>query len=134
MFIEGDKVVKIGLVLVRDASVLLVRRTTSPILILPGGKPEGGETDEQALVREIREELRCHLDPASLEYLGEYEDELADDPSRRVLIRLYRGELEGRPQPSSEIGEIVWHSLADLDATELAPSLRHQILNDIAGG
>jgi len=127
-------VVKIGLVLVRDEHVLLVRRNTSSILILPGGKPESDETDEQTLAREIEEELRCHLDPARLEYLGEYEDELADDPSRRVLIRLYRGELMGHPQPSAEIGEAVWHPLADLDATDLAPSLRHQILRDLAGG
>jgi 8-oxo-dGTP diphosphatase len=127
-------VIKIGLVLVRDEHVLLVRRNTSPILILPGGKPEGGETDEQTLAREIEEELHCRLDPARLEYLGEYEDELADDPSRRVVIRLYRGELEGRPQPSAEIGEVVWHPLVDLDATDLAPSLRHQILRDLAEG
>lgn len=126
--------VKIGLVLVRDGHVLLVRRNTSPILILPGGKPESGETDQHALAREIEEELRCRLDPARLEYLGEYEDELADDPSRRVVIRLYRGELEGRPQPSAEIDEAVWHPLADLDATDLAPSLRHQILRDLAEG
>jgi len=121
-------------VLVRDEHVLLVRRNTSSILILPGGKPEGDETDEQTLAREIEEELRCRLDTARLEYLGEDEDELADDPSRRVLIRLYRGKLKGHPQPSAEIGEAVWHPLADLDATDLAPSLRHQILRDLAGG
>jgi 8-oxo-dGTP diphosphatase len=119
-------------VVIKDERILLVRRNSNPVLILPGGKPENRETDLGALAREIQEELGCWIDPERMLFLGEYEDELADDPSRRVVIRLYAGELHGRPRPLAEIAEIVWHPIGDIKAVDLAPSLRHQILRDLS--
>ena len=52
----------VGAALVRDGRVLASRRTEPPRLAglweFPGGKVEDGEDDAQALVRELREELR----------------------------------------------------------------------------
>jgi 8-oxo-dGTP diphosphatase len=51
----------VGAALIRDGRVLASRRTEPPRLAglweFPGGKVEDGESDEQALVRELREEL-----------------------------------------------------------------------------
>ena len=51
----------VGAALLRDGRVLASRRTGPPSLAglweFPGGKVEPGESDEQALVRELREEL-----------------------------------------------------------------------------
>lgn len=53
----------VGAALLRDGRVLASRRTGPPQLAglweFAGGKVEAGETDQQALVREIREELGC---------------------------------------------------------------------------
>ena len=60
----AERVIRVGVVgaaLVRDGRVLASRRTEPPRLAgmweFPGGKVEDGESDEQALLRELREEL-----------------------------------------------------------------------------
>jgi 8-oxo-dGTP diphosphatase len=53
----------VGAALLRDGKVLASRRTAPAHLAglweFPGGKVEGDETDEQALARELDEELGC---------------------------------------------------------------------------
>ena len=55
----------VGAALVRDGRVLASRRTEPPRLAglweFPGGKVEDGESDGDALVRELREELRVEV-------------------------------------------------------------------------
>jgi 8-oxo-dGTP diphosphatase len=57
-----ERVGVVGAALLRDGRVLASRRTEPPRLAglweFPGGKVEPGETDEQALLRELREELQ----------------------------------------------------------------------------
>lgn len=57
------RVAVVGAAVVRDGRVLASRRTGPPGLAglweFAGGKVEDGESDEQALVRELREELGC---------------------------------------------------------------------------
>ncbi|MDQ3610696.1 MAG: (deoxy)nucleoside triphosphate pyrophosphohydrolase [Actinomycetota bacterium] len=56
-----DRVGVVGAALVRDGRVLASRRTEPPHLAglweFPGGKVEAGESDVEALRRELREEL-----------------------------------------------------------------------------
>lgn len=119
---------KIGLLVIREGRVLLCRkRYGTSLLILPGGKPEDGESEEETLRREIREELDTLA--GTLNWFGLYEDEAAGDP-RRVQISLYRGELADEPVASNEIAELVWFGAQD-DLHRLSPSLRNQIIPDL---
>jgi 8-oxo-dGTP pyrophosphatase MutT (NUDIX family) len=121
---------KIGLLTLRGGRLLLCRKKhTTALLILPGGCLEPGESALECLHRELREELG-EVEVSGLEYLGAYQDRAAGDANKTVHIELYRGDLEGDPQPHSEIRELVWFGATD-DRAQLAPSLVNRILPDL---
>ena len=120
---------KAGLLYWKDGRILLCRKKRSTsLLILPGGKLEPGETAEECLRRECREELGVEL--ADLWRLGDYESPAAGEENRIVRIQLFAGDIHGNPVPQAEIGELVWFSLHD-DFVLLAPSLREVNLPDL---
>ena len=125
-------IVKVGLAILDDERILLVRKRGSSFLILPGGKPEAGEDDMATLSREIGEELGCEVGPAAPVPLGTFSDKVAGNEDATVEVRLYEGTLQGVPQPRSEIDELAWVSLDSQDRVDLAPSLRNLILPFIA--
>jgi 8-oxo-dGTP pyrophosphatase MutT (NUDIX family) len=121
---------KAGLFYLKDGRVLLCRkRRTTSLLILPGGKIEPGETAEECLSRECREELG-DVEVSNLRYLGDYESSAAGQDDKTVKIELYAGEIEGTPAPHSEIQDLIWFGPED-DAALLAPSLRNVIFPDL---
>ena len=121
---------KIGLLHMKDGRILLCRKMhTTPLLILPGGTLERGETAEQCLRRECREELG-EVEVSNLHYLGDYESPAAGQAGKTVKIELYAGELEGTPAAHSEIQDLVWFGPRD-DQALLAPSLRNVIFPDL---
>ena len=121
---------KAGLLHLKDGRILLCRKKhTTSLLILPGGSLEPGETAEECLKRECREELG-DVDVSELRHLGVYESPAAGQDGKTVKIELYAGELLGVPAAHSEIQDLVWFGPED-DATLLAPSLRNIIFPDL---
>ncbi|HEY2858761.1 MAG TPA: NUDIX domain-containing protein [Terracidiphilus sp.] len=121
---------KAGLLHLKDGRVLLCRKKhTTPLLILPGGTLEQGETAEACLRRECREELG-EVEVSDLHYLGDYESVAAGEDEKSVRIELYGGKLQGAPAPNAEIQELIWFGPQD-DPALLAPSLRDVIFPDL---
>jgi 8-oxo-dGTP pyrophosphatase MutT (NUDIX family) len=122
---------KVGLLVVQEGRILLCRkRRGAALFILPGGCIEDAETPEQCLRREIHEELGPGVEARDVRYLGTYSDVAAGDEAKMVEVQLYSGELTGRPEPHSEIAELVWFGPAD-DRSLLAPSIARKILPDL---
>jgi 8-oxo-dGTP diphosphatase len=122
------EIVKVGLAVVRDGCLLLVRKRGSDCLILPGGKPERGEDDLTALSREIDEELGCTLNAQRIRYLGTFRDRAAGLADTEVVVKLYAATLVGDPIPQAEIEQLIWFNPRTDAGTELAPSLTNSIV------
>jgi 8-oxo-dGTP diphosphatase len=114
---------KVALLVVQDGSLLLCRKRGSETWILPGGKLEPGETQEQCLTREIKEELNSGCEAS---YFQSIEDVTAS--GEPIRIDLYRGVLSGDAIPSREIEELWWWR-PEMEKARLAPSLKNQIVD-----
>jgi 8-oxo-dGTP diphosphatase len=122
----------VALAAIRGGRILLVRKRGLPSWILPGGRPEFGESEMQALTREISEDLGCGLIPGTVERLGEWTDVSADNAMLTVRVVLYRGELDGPFETLAELEEASWYGPQDVDFPgPLAPSLRNKIVPDL---
>lgn len=83
----------------------------------PGGKIEGDESKEEALVREINEELGC-----TIKVLGPVDDTIYEYEKVIVRLETYMAEiLAGKPK-ASEHAEIKWMPIAQLHTLNWAPA------------
>ncbi len=96
---------KVSLAVFKDKKLLCVRSFGKEVFYCLGGKVEGGETDQDALKREIKEEVGCEMED-DIKLLETFEDWADGRENTKVQIKLYEGKLFGEPKPSSEIEEI----------------------------
>ncbi len=120
------------LILNEDATAFLVSMNKGKEhWIMPGGKIEAGETPEDALVREIQEELACDLDKESLEHITDYVGPAAGMPGVMVHIKLYAGTINGTPTPNAEIEKLGWLSKEDIGNMVASETIRTLIIPDL---
>ena len=118
---------KHGLAFIKDGKLLLVKKKSINQLLTPGGKPEGTESYEECLAREIKEELDSEIDQDSITYFGTFEDVIADNGNDTVKIEMYIGKIDGSPKPSREIEKIFWVN-SKTESSMLSPIIRRKIL------
>lgn len=85
---SGDIYKAAGL-LIKDRKVLAERSFGKRVFVQPGGRIEPGETPEQAVVRELKEELGIDVDEADLKYLGSFSAQAANHPGQRVHMQTF---------------------------------------------
>lgn len=109
---------KLGWIHIKDKKMLFVRSKNKEIFYHPGGKREPGETDEQALVREVKEELNVDLESASLKYIHTFQAQAHKKPEGvMVEVKCYEADFGGEFMPSAEIAEFDWLTSQDMDKT-----------------
>ena len=112
---------KLAWVLIRDGKLLAVRSKGKELFYLPGGKREQGESDEQALLREIKEELAVDLVPSSIKYAQTFTAQ-ADGKAAGVSVQLtcYFADFNGEMSPEAEIEELKFVGMQDKLVCSLA--------------
>lgn len=111
-----------------DGRTLLVRKRGTEAFMQPGGKIEPGEPAEQALVRELREELGLAVDPAQAAFLGEFSAPAVHEPEYEVICQLFQIHTAETVEPAAEIEEVVWIGADTHPDLNLAPLTRDVIL------
>jgi ADP-ribose pyrophosphatase YjhB (NUDIX family) len=112
-------------VVVRDGEVLLIRRGKPPLLgrwSIPGGTVELGESLQQALVRELREETGLEVEPLGLLTVF---DRIERDGTRvvyhHVIVDYLCRWLSGEAVAGSDALAVAWARPADLASFDLHP-------------
>jgi len=93
-----------GLLYIKDRKVLMVKEYKHPFLMIPGGKIEEGETDEQTVQREIIEETG--ITPKNLKHFDSFV--LPTRTRGKALFKVYTGDLDDKPHPTETTEAIHW--------------------------
>ena len=115
---------KLAWICITDRRLLVARSKNKDLFYLPGGKREVGESDQQALTREIAEELSVILMPDTVEYVETF-TALADGKTdgTHVQMTCYRAEFSGTLQAAAEIAELAWVTSLDHDRCSLVAKI-----------
>lgn len=106
-----------ALAYVRERRLLQARSADKAAFYMAGGKIDAGETAEEALHREIREELGTGIVRDTVEELGVFRAEAWGHPAgTEVHITCFLAELVEEPQPSNEIAELRYFTVDEYAA------------------
>ncbi|WP_247237113.1 NUDIX domain-containing protein [Telluribacter sp. SYSU D00476] len=107
---------KLAWIEIRDGQILSTRSRGRTKYYFPGGKREPGESDWEALSREIREELCVELVEDSIRLMGVFQAQADNNPEGvQMKMTCYEAAFEGTIAPAAEIEEVVWFGYADRD-------------------
>ncbi len=100
---------KLAFIEIQNRKILQTRSFGKDKWYIPGGKREENETDQQTLIREIKEELQIDLIPETITYYGTFEAQ-AHGKSEGTLVRMtcYTAKYQGELKPNAEIEKIDW--------------------------
>src|SRR3989344_6357206 len=97
---------KIAGIIIENKKLLMVRKYNEPHFIMPGGRIIEGETEENTLERELKEELNVKL--LSMKFFRSWEAPHFRDKNKIVKMDTYFVEIEGNPKATEEINELKW--------------------------
>ena len=103
---------------VKNKKVLYARNRNRDIFYNLGGKKKAEESDEEALIREIKEEIDVDLGPATVKYLHTVKAQAHGKPKGvQARIKCFSGEFKGKIKPRAEIAEVAWFTSEDMNRT-----------------
>jgi 8-oxo-dGTP diphosphatase len=122
---------KLAWILISNKTILSTRSYGKDKFYIPGGKRERGETDAEALCREIKEELSVELIIDTLQFVGEFQAQAHGHPNgKMVKMTCYMAAYTGELKPDSEIEEIKWLTYNDKDQISHVDKLIFDFLKD----
>ncbi len=127
-------------ILIREGSVLLQHPIGAPDFAFPGGHVAFGETSEQALIREFKEEIKVEIHPERLLWIGENFFPWGEDCCHQICLYYQVSLCSGTQIPENgtftrdEVAgnycdlEFCWINLTELQQIELYPPVAKEKL------
>lgn len=130
-------IVGVGAVVLRGREVLLIKRGKEPLRgrwLMPGGTVELGETLQEAVVREVREETGLDVVPREVVLVVEHIDRDGNDVRYHYVIVDYACDVvAGELRAGSDADDAVFaaaENLAAYDVPEEALALIRRVLSE----
>lgn len=131
IIIDGIKFnVRVGLLIKRRSDILIECNSDYDFVVLPGGRVKTLESSEDALIREINEEMKIDLTNYNLEFIGIDENffEL-DNIKYHELYFIYKIEIDENNDDfkdcminyDSKVNYYKWINILDLKEVNLLP-------------
>ena len=118
---ENDSVIiSVGALINKNEKYLIARRANVSLAgywEFPGGRVEKGETDEEALKRELKEELNISAKVDSF-----FSSNLHEFPNCKVLRKIYNVDIKDINFELSVHDEIKWITLDEMKNYDFAPA------------
>lgn len=107
---------KLAYIHIKDRQILMTLSKGKDTYYIPGGKREKGESDVEALSREVEEELSVAIIPETIKYYGTFEAQAHGKPAGTIVrMTCYEADCTGEFQASSEIQDIAYYTYAQRD-------------------
>ncbi|MCW4019350.1 MAG: NUDIX hydrolase [Candidatus Bathyarchaeota archaeon] len=121
-------VVGIGAVILHEGKILLAKRGNQPAKgewSIPGGAVEVGESLEEAVLRETREETGLEAaEPELLDVVDQAHRDAEGKVEYHYVIIDYAVKVKGEAKAASDADELRWVPLDEVEAYVLTPSFR----------
>lgn len=98
---------KLAYIHIKDGKVLITLSKGKDTWYIPGGKREKDETDQEALIREVKEELCVDIIPNTIKHYGTFEAQAHGKPLGTIVrMTCYTADYIGELKPAAEIEKI----------------------------
>ncbi len=123
---------KLAWIEIKDYAILSTKSFGKDTFYIPGGKREAGETDMEALCREIKEELTVDLDKSSVKYFGTFQAPAHGQPEGvEVRMTCYTATYQGQISASAEIAEVSWLNYSAIETVSAVDKIIFNHLKEI---
>lgn len=122
---------KLAWIYIENKHLLSTRSKGKDTYYIPGGKREPGETDQETLLREIKEELDIDLHPETIAFFGQFEAQAHGKPEGTLVrMRCYTAEFSGAIRAAAEIEEVLWLQYTDRENSSPVDRLIFDVLKE----